>query len=243
MPRLERLGEELQVLRQLLRGMPRQGSHAERLSGFYAAQAGAYDRFRARLLGGRRELIEALPLQAGEHLVELGAGTGATLDFFPPALRSACRFTQVDLCAPLLEQARQRASGQSNITVIEADAADYRPPQQVDAVLLSYALSMMPRWSEVIDNAHAMLRLGGCIAVVDFYVSAAQAPAGQRQHGALSRRLWPRWFAHDGVMLGPQRLQSLQQRFPRHQLIETLQPVPWLPGLRVPVFRFIGHRD
>lgn len=65
MPRLESLRSDLAVLRQLLRGMPREGDHAQRLVGFYGQQAEHYDRFRERLLPGRAELIAALHLAPG----------------------------------------------------------------------------------------------------------------------------------------------------------------------------------
>lgn len=241
MRRLESLNDEFRVLRQLARGMPRRGSHGERLAGFYAGQAGAYDRFRERLLAGRGELIAQLAAQPGEHIVELGAGTGRNLDYFPAALQAACRFTLVDLCAPLLAQARQRVAGRANVRVIEADATAWQPSQPADVVLLSYALSMMPSWRGVIANARRMLAPGGRIAVVDFYVSAATPAPGLSRHGAFTRLFWPRWFAHDGVQLSPERLDELRQQFPRHALIEDAHPVPYLPGLRVPHFRFFGE--
>jgi S-adenosylmethionine-diacylgycerolhomoserine-N-methlytransferase len=240
MRRLEALNDEFRVLRQLLRGMPRRGSHGERLAGFYAGQAGAYDRFRERLLAGRAELIAPLALQPGAHVVELGAGTGRNVQFFPADTQARCRFTLVDLCAPLLAQARQRVAGRANVCVVEADATAWQPAQPADLVLLSYALSMMPSWRGVIANARRMLAPGGRVAVVDFYVSAATPAPGLSRHGLFTRAFWPRWFAHDGVQLGPERLDELRQQFPRHTLVEDAHPVPYLPGLRVPHFRFVG---
>ena len=243
MRRLDALNDEFRVLRQLARGMPRRGSHGERLAGFYADQAGAYDRFRERLLAGRAERIARLAVPPGAHLVELGAGTGRNLDFFAPAVQENCRFSLVDLCGPLLAQARQRVAGRPNVRVIEADATAWQPEQPADVVLLSYALTMMPSWRGVIANARRMLAPHGRIAVVDFYVSAAAPAPGLSRHGAFTRLFWPRWFAHDGVQLGPERLAELRQQFPRHTLVEDAHPVPYLPGLRVPHYRFVGSAD
>ncbi len=82
------LAGDLAVLRQLLRGIPRGGSHAQNLQGFYAAQAPDYDRFRERLLRGRAELMARLvsDLPPSARIVELGAGTGRNVDFFGAAL-------------------------------------------------------------------------------------------------------------------------------------------------------------
>lgn len=239
---LEPLNDEFRVLRQLLRGMPRSGSHRERLDGFYAGQAAAYDRFRERLLAGRADLVAAIDLQPGEHLVELGAGTGRNLGFFSQAQRQQCRFSLVDLCTPLLQQARERCAGRANIEVISADAAEFSPRQPAQVVMLSYALTMMPAWRAVLANAQRMLAPGGRIAVVDFYVSAAHAVPGLRQHAAATRAFWPRWFAHDGVQLDPHRLDDLRARFPCHSLVEDRHAVPYLPLLRVPHYRFVGKQ-
>lgn len=238
---LEALNDEFCVLRQLVRGMPRSGTQRERLEGFYAGQAGAYDRFRERLLAGRAELVAALDLKPGAYLIELGAGTGRNLAFFSAARRAQCHFTLVDLCPSLLQQARARWADAPQVEVVAGDAADYAPSRPADAVLLSYALTMMPAWRAVLANAQRMLAPGGQIAVVDFYVSAARPHPALRRHTAFTRAFWPRWFAHDGVRLDPHRLDELCARFPRHRLVEDEHPLPYLPGLRVPHYRFIGR--
>lgn len=228
----------------LLRGMPRDGSHEQRLDRFYASQAEHYDRFRARLLGGREQLIEQLALEAGSHVIELGAGTGANLEFFPTARRADCRFTLVDLCEPLLGKAATRFHGAHNVHIHYADAAHFQSAQPADVVLLSYTLSMMPNWRGVLSNCARLLRPGGRIAVVDFHVlEAAGSPLTLHRHGWWTRTFWPLWFRHDGVDLGPQRLQALAAMFPRHDLVACSHAMPWMGGLRAPYYRFIGQRE
>ncbi|MFA5082552.1 MAG: class I SAM-dependent methyltransferase, partial [Hydrogenophilaceae bacterium] len=137
------LAADARVLWRMLRGQPRRGSHAERLEGFYTPQADRYDSFRARLLHGRADLIEALDIPAGARVVELGAGTGSNLAALDRAcpLASLASVQLVDLCPPLLAVARRRAAGLGNVEVIEADAAAWRPARPVDRVYLSYALT------------------------------------------------------------------------------------------------------
>jgi S-adenosylmethionine-diacylgycerolhomoserine-N-methlytransferase len=100
---------------------------------------------------------------------------------------------------------------------------------------------MIPDWHAALDNALAMLKPGGVLGVVDFYVSAAKPAPGLARHGAFARFFWPRWFAHDGVRPNPEHLAALQARLPDHELHEALAPVPYLPLLRVPYYRFIGR--
>jgi S-adenosylmethionine-diacylgycerolhomoserine-N-methlytransferase len=230
------------VLWRMLRGLPRGGSAAQRLQAFYEPQAGRYDAFRRRLLHGREELIGRLPAGAGDVVVELGCGTGENLERFGGRLAGLQRLLLVDLCPALLEQARGRAARLANVEVIEADITRYRPPQPADCVYLSYALTMVDDWDAVIANAVAMLRPGGTLGVVDFYVSCAQPAPGGVRHPAWERWLWRRWFAHDGVRLDPAHLARLAAALPDCRILERRGRVPYLPGLSAPYYLFIGRK-
>ncbi len=233
---------DVAVLARLLRGMPRAGSHAQALAAFYGPQSDQYDRFRERLLAGRAELIRSLPLPDRAHIVELGGGTGRNAEFFGVALARIESIEIVDLCAPLLARARDRARHIPQLHAIEADATTWQPAQPVDAVILSYALTMIPDWRAAIENAIAMLKPGGVLGVVDFHVSPSRGTAGGAHHNALTRRFWPAWFAHDGVRLDADHLPALRQLLPRHGVIEARAPLPYLPLARVPYYRFVGHK-
>lgn len=231
---------EFTTLLRMARGLPEADSHAARLEAFYRPQAEHYDAFRERLLAGRSRMLRALALRAGQRVVELGAGTGRNAEYIADVVPGLQSLTLVDLCPALLEQARRRAARWPNCRVVEADAATYRE-RNVDRVYLSYALSMMPDWRGVLDNALAMLAPDGLLGVVDFYVSEARPPRGYVTHGAWTRRFWPWWFAHDGVHLHGQVLRRLHERLDLEFLHEGRAPLPWLPGLTVPYFIFIGR--
>lgn len=235
------LGADLCTLWQLARGQRTATSHAARLEAFYRPQAAYYDRFRERLLMGRAALISALDIRAGQHVLELGAGTGRNAEFFAAVVPTLARLSLVDLCPALLEQARVRAAGWTNCEVIEADATRYQAAG-IDRVFMSYALSMIPDWQTTLQNACAMLSEDGLLGVVDFYVSDALPAAGLARHGVLTRWFWPRWFAHDGVRLDSAALSALRAQLETVHLHEGLARVPYLPGLRVPYFVFVGRR-
>lgn len=240
---LKTLAGDAGVLMALLRGQPAQGSHAERLTAFYGPQAARYDDFRERLLRGRATLIDGLDVPDGGHVVELGGGTGRNLLFFGDRLAGLGSVEVVDLCPPLLERARERTAAMENVRVTEADACDYRPQAPVDAVYFSYALTMIPDWRAAVANALAMLKPGGMLGVVDFYVSEAAPPPGLVCHSRATRTFWPRWFARDGVRPSPEHLAWLRACMPRHRLLEHRAPVPYLPLLRVPYYVFWGRRE
>jgi len=233
---------DARILYRFLRGQPRKGTHAERLTAFYGPQALDYDRSREGLLHGRRELVELLDLPAGSTVVELGGGTGRNLAFFRERLAFLKRVDVVDLCGPLLDQARRRAEEWPNVRIVEADATAYVPEQPVDAVYLSYSLSMIPDWFRAIDNALAMLKPGGLIGVVDFYVSRRDPAPGAIRHGAIRRSFWRAWFDRDGVFPSPDHLPYLVSRCQTEVMMERAGRVPWIPYVRVPYYLFIGRK-
>ena len=235
---------DLAVIRQLLRGEPRHGEQKDRLERFYGPQAEAYDRFRERLLWGRKEMITSLPIAPGAHVVELGGGTGRNLEFIGDKISGLASFTIVDLCPSLLQRARQRSQnkGWHQVRCIEADATRFGPEQPVDVVYLSYALTMIPDWFAAIDNALAMLKPGGIIGVVDFYVSRKHPSHGHSRHSLFDRTFWPLWFGHDGVFPHPDHVPYLLARTQMVEFIESRSRVPYLPGLRCPYYRYVGRK-
>ena len=218
----------------LARGAAAGASHEERLRRFYGPQAHDYDRFREQLLPWRAELIASLPVAAGAQVAELGAGTGRNLEFFGPRLQQLAKVYLVDLCEPLLDVARRRFSGVPNVWCVQADASAWQPDAAVDALYFSYSLTMMPNWRGAIDNAIRMLKDGGMLGVVDFCVTSSQA--------LLAQAFWTRWFAHDGVHLSLDHLPYLRSRLQPLLVEERRAHLPYLPGLSVPYYLFIGSK-
>lgn len=225
---------DARTLLALARGAGQGGSHAERLSRFYGDQADHYDRFRDRLLHGRRELIAQLPSETDSHIVELGGGTGRNFEFFGQRLAEFASATIVDLCEPLLAIARSRYRGNANIYCVLDDATRWQPEALVDCVYFSYSLTMIPDWRAALANALRMLRPGGLIGVVDFHLP--------RTSGPLARAFWTRWFAHDGVYLSAAHLPHLRDALDTVSVQERHAPVPYLPVARVPYYIFVGRK-
>jgi S-adenosylmethionine-diacylgycerolhomoserine-N-methlytransferase len=219
--------------------------HAARLESFYSGQAGAYDDFRRRLLQGREELFTSLPVPEQGVWVDMGGGTGSNLEYLGPPLGRLAKAYVVDLSTSLLKVAGDRIehNGWKNVEAVEADATLFRPAEgQADVVTFSYSLTMIPDWFAALENALAMLKPGGLVGVVDFYVSRKFPADGRTRHGWSTRWFWPLWFASDNVFLSSDHVPYLQRHFEAVSFHEHRAKVPYLPLGRVPYYRFVGRK-
>ena len=219
-------------------------THQARLEAFYAAQAEGYDSFRKRLLHGREEMMRSLDLPAGGRLLDMGGGTGSNLEQLGDRLPILDRATVVDLCGPLLETAKKRIAekGWKNVDTALADVTTYAPDYgQADAITFSYSLTMIPDWVRALEQAWALLKPGGVIGIVDFYVARKWPADGMAKHTAFQRAFWPWWFGMDNVYPSPDHIPWLQSRFQQEKLAEGLGKVPYMP-FRAPYYVFVGRK-
>lgn len=235
---------EIKALYHLALSPIRGATHEDRLESFYRGQADAYDQYRRHLLKGREEMYAALPLQAGDVLVEMGAGTGQNLEFLGERVGLARKIYLVDLSRSLLEVADRRIRDRQwrNVQTIHADATTFSPEESVDVVTFSYSLTMIPDWFAALEGARAMLRPGGSIGVVDFYVSRKYPEAGRARHGWWTRTFWPIWFGFDNVCLNPDHVPYLHRAYDIQHFEESRARIRYLPLVRVPYYSFIGRK-
>jgi len=236
---------DLKILYHLAMKPIRGRDHAARMESFYSGQARAYDDFRRRLLQGREQLCQSIELPPDGVLVDMGGGTGANLEFFGTRTEKLEKVYIVDLAGSLLKIARERIEhhGWGNVEAVEADATTYRPPRgHADVVTFSYSLTMIPDWFAAVENALAMLKPGGLIGVVDFYVSRKYPADGLGRHRWSTRSFWPAWFANDNVFLSPDHLPYLRRHFEPVEVSENRAKVPYLPLIRVPYYTFVGRK-
>jgi demethylmenaquinone methyltransferase/2-methoxy-6-polyprenyl-1,4-benzoquinol methylase len=120
----------------------------------------------------RRRAIQALRLRPGDSVVEIACGTGLNFPSIEQEIGPEGRIVGVDLTDAMLVQARHRieTNGWSNVSLVQADAAEFEFPSGVDAILATYPHALLPRSGQVIANGAAALSPGGRWVVLDLKV-------------------------------------------------------------------------
>jgi S-adenosylmethionine-diacylgycerolhomoserine-N-methlytransferase len=148
---------------------------------FYRYHAYVYDSTRWLILHGRRRAVERLELRPDSQVLEIGCGTGLNFPYImecltkggvgvPPATEPAGRLVGLDFSPDMLQRAARRvaARGWKNVELVQADAAKLALDRQFDAIFFGYSLTMIPDWRGALERAHAHLRPGGRVVVLDF---------------------------------------------------------------------------
>ena len=139
--------------------------------------------------GQRRRAVEALDLRPGDTVVDMACGTGLNFQLLEEAIGSDGQIVGVDLTDAMLAQARHRieTKGWSNVRLVQADAAEFEFPAEVDAIVSTYALSQVPECGEVIAHGAAALSPGGRWVVLDLKIPD-KAPRRLAQLGVAAVR-------------------------------------------------------
>lgn len=142
-----------------------------RVERFYRRVAGAYDwLFGPLLQSGRREAVRRLKLRRGDHVLEIGIGTGLTADFYP----SHCTVTGIDISEAMLAKARRHADsrGTRKIRLSRMDATTLAfPDQSFDVVYAAYVVSAVPDPVRALKEMARVCRTDGRIVLLNHFRS------------------------------------------------------------------------
>ena len=135
----------------------------------------------------RLRAVQALGLRPGDSMVDIACGTGLNFSLIEQVIGPDGRIVGVDLTDAMLTQAQHRieANAWSNISLVQADAAEFDFPTEFDAILSTYALTQVPEPGDVIARGAAALSHGGRWVVLDL-----KPPDNA-----------PRWLAQLGIAL------------------------------------------
>jgi ubiquinone/menaquinone biosynthesis C-methylase UbiE len=137
--------------------------------------------------GFRAKAVERLDLRPGEHVLEIGCGTGRNLPFLSKTVGPHGHVYGVDLSPGMLAKARALCDHNywRNVELIEGDAAQYRAPTPLDGVMFGLSYNTMPHHLTVLREAWAQLKPGGRLVIMD-----AKLPPGLGGRLVLPFSLW-----------------------------------------------------
>jgi S-adenosylmethionine-diacylgycerolhomoserine-N-methlytransferase len=146
------------------------------MTNYYRWHAKIYDVTRWTFLFGRQWLLDFLPFERVDKVtvVEVGCGTGFNLRGLAKRYPKA-KLVGIDVAQPMLDIAEKECKNVFNALIFKKIAygtEESLPVKNPDALLFSYCLTMVnPDWEKLVLQAHADLKTGGYLAVVDFHDS------------------------------------------------------------------------
>ena len=128
----------------------------------YHEQAGSYERDTAAFQPYRRAVVEALPIQSGDVVLDVGCGTGLCFDLLR---EKAGEVVGIEESPEMAAVARERIAraGWDNVTVIQAPAEEAHVERAADAALFC-AVHDILQSPQALKNIMATLRPGARVA-------------------------------------------------------------------------------
>jgi len=106
-------------------------------------------------------LLQLAAPQPGEHVLDIGCGSGTTTLALAERVGPKGGVLGIDISAPMLAVARERAAAHSNIALIEADATDYAfRPHSFDLGFSQLGVMFFPDPVAAFRNIHGALKPG-----------------------------------------------------------------------------------
>ncbi|MBB3810453.1 class I SAM-dependent methyltransferase [Pseudochelatococcus contaminans] len=114
---------------------------------------------------GKNVLIPSLNLQPGEHVLDVGAGTGRLAEYVASIVGPSGRVVAVDPLPLRVDLARRRANGRFEVSVAQAEDLSAFPDESFDAVYLNSVFHWVQDKPRALAEARRVLRKGGRIAL------------------------------------------------------------------------------
>lgn len=130
----------------------------------YRQRAGVYDLELALFEPLRRQAISRLGLQHGDCVLDVGCGTGLSLELLRQAVGSKGRIVGIEQCPEMIEQARERVERQQlgKVTLLCAPVENAALHGKADAALFHFTHDILQE-PLALDNVMRSLRPGASV--------------------------------------------------------------------------------
>jgi phosphatidylethanolamine/phosphatidyl-N-methylethanolamine N-methyltransferase len=116
------------------------------------------------------KVVRSLNIEPGARVLELGVGTGLSLEAYP----SHCQVTGIDLAPDMLERAQDKVNrnGWRHIKLEQGDALNLKfPADSFDYVMAFHVVSVVPDPRRMMAEAQRVCRPGGIITIINHFRS------------------------------------------------------------------------
>ena len=138
----------------------------------YRRYARIYDTvFGPVLQPGRKAVLDALNLKPGDRVLEVGVGTGLSLQLYPRDVR----ITGIDVSREMLDKARERVARRNlghveGLLEMDAERMEF-PDASFDKVVAMYVVSVVERPAKLLEELHRVCKPDGEIFIVNHFHS------------------------------------------------------------------------
>ncbi|ODS31462.1 MAG: phosphatidylethanolamine N-methyltransferase [Candidatus Scalindua rubra] len=143
----------------------------ERVIKYFKFHSKIYDVSRWAFLLNREDAIEALKLEPGMTVLEIGCGTGLNFSSILKRIGNNGILIGLDYSQEMLAKSKKKIEKfkWQNVKLLCEDAENFNLSIKFNAILYSYSISMVSDWESSVMSSINHLKEGGRLVILDFY--------------------------------------------------------------------------
>lgn len=117
----------------------------------------------------RKQAVNKLNLEPGGTVVEIGCGTGLNFSLMQDVIGPSGKIIGVDISSEMLQRAQKRIDKHhwQNVELIQMDAVAFEIPDEVDAILMTFAIKGMSDYTKIIEHCAKALASSKRLVMMD----------------------------------------------------------------------------
>ena len=182
------------------------------------------------MLHGKLPMLYSIDYKSNDDILIVAGGTGDILEYIKTYVNKCNSITVIDICDHMIDYAKERVKKNKwdNVTCICLNALDINTLFKYDTVIISYSLTMIPEWKDVIDISIDCLKSNGQLVVADFTFTETQY--------RLTKMLFNFIFSFSYINVNPEHISYLQDKLKTQYLRRDYGSFPNLPGIYCPYY-------